>query len=87
VLRRLRPARCGPLPATGRWLGIAERERGLDERRVGEGLRVVAQVRVVCAIWLIAPPAFSIATTDFAASATRSRRRRQANADCREDRV
>jgi hypothetical protein len=31
----------------------------------------VAQVRVVCAIWLIAPPAFSIATTDFAASATR----------------
>jgi len=26
---------------------------------------------VVGAIWLIAPPAFSIATTDFAASATR----------------
>jgi hypothetical protein len=43
----------------------------LDERRVGEGLRVVAQVRVVGAIWLIALSAFSIATTDFAASATR----------------
>jgi hypothetical protein len=61
--------------------GIPERGGGqrislsVDDPRyflpLGIGLADDGGLCVVGAIWLIAPPAFSIATADFAASATR----------------